>query len=120
MKRFMMTVAVLMAGTVANAQMGVSPDLYSKVMNNQILMTDAIDIQRARNGIDISQRGNNFGPMSAAGLAVLNGEGQRVMPMVPAINVRGKAALARERAARRRLADEVAKQIIADRAKAKD
>lgn len=105
MKRFMITVMVLTAGKTASAQLGVAPDLYSKVMNNQILMTDAIDIQRARNGIDISQRGHNFGPMSPAGLAVLNAEmgaGGRVLPNVPAINVRGKAAIARERAARRK------------------
>jgi len=93
---------------------GISEELYQKVMQNEILMTDAIDITRSRNGIDITKRGNNWGPMSPAGERILR-EGNHIK----AGNAHGgiadldpfdepkfpnKQAKARERAAKRRAA----------------
>lgn len=104
----MIRVVILMAfaASVAQAQIqlpGVSKALSDKVMNNEILYTDAIDITRAMNGIDITQRGNNNGPMSAAGQRLLRQmmaeRDQANVPAGPA--VRGKAARAKAKAAER-------------------
>lgn len=109
MKRFALSVAALIVSVSANAQdlgsqMGISPALYQKVLRNEILMSDAIDITRARNGIDITQRGNNFGPMSGAGMRELSNlmeNGIGAMPIKP--QMERKRQTYKDRAARRAL-----------------
>jgi hypothetical protein len=90
---------------------GISEDLYQKVLRHEILMTDAINITRAKNNINIATPGHDAGIMSPAGkqefkrelgfgLEPLNAREMRQMGM----GFPDKQARARERAAKRRAA----------------
>lgn len=105
MKRLIVALMMTMLASTAWAQIqlpGVSKELSNMVMDNKILYTDALDITRALNGIDITQRGNNSGPMSEAGKRVLRQMmAERDKAAAPAPAVRGKAARAKAKAKER-------------------
>lgn len=105
MRRLIVGLVLTMVATTARAQIqlpGVSRQLSDMVMENKILYSDAIDITRAMNGIDISQRGNNFGNLSEPGKRVLRQMmAERDKAAAPAPAVRGKAARAKAKAKER-------------------
>ena len=85
----------------SGAAVGMSEELYGKVKRHEILMTDAINITRAQNGIDIRTPGHNAGAMSPAGEKEL-GQAVPELRFHRGRDFPDKKAVARERAAKRR------------------